>query len=166
MIVDEIKNALSYDAATGVFSWINCSKKNLNGTAAGAVQSGGYIQITYAGTSYMAHRLAWFYSTGRFPSCQIDHINGNRSDNRIENLRLATQPQNMINSQRRPNSTTGERGIQRLPSGAFRLKVSGIHKGCFASLEEAVHARNEIVKESFGGEFMPRSERPKYQSTR
>lgn len=96
----ELKELLNYDELTGDFIWIKSSAKrtDLVGKLAGSKSiRDGYIRIFIKGKSYLAHRLAWLYRIGQFNKIDIDHINGNRSDNRICNLREATRSINLQN---------------------------------------------------------------------
>ena len=87
---DYLKSILHYDPDTGVFTWL---KKLSNNTkvmgVAGTIAQDGYVKIRINSQGYPAHRLAWFYFYGTFPQEQLDHINLNRSDNAIKNLRIA-----------------------------------------------------------------------------
>jgi hypothetical protein len=94
-----LTSVLHYTPETGEFLWNLPRPKIRVGQRAGYKKKNtGYIYIEIDGKSYSAHRLAWFYVTGTFPKKQIDHINRNRSDNRYENLREATNSQNKANS--------------------------------------------------------------------
>ena len=108
---DELKKLLSYDPETGVFTRIISNRTDRIGKQPGASNSKGHIQIRLNGKLYVAHRLAWLYQYGKFPEHQIDHINGNKSDNRIENLRQATNKQNQENVPLQINNTSGYRGV-------------------------------------------------------
>lgn len=67
------------------------------------------------------HRLAWFYVHGRWPTADIDHINGNRDDNRLCNLREATRQQNIQNSKRRSDNRSGIKGVCWVESRGYWL---------------------------------------------
>lgn len=91
-----LQNLLDYNSKTGVFLWKKKRRGIKTGVALGSNNGFGYLRITVLGKSYYAHRLAWFYIHGDFPE-EIDHINGNKSDNRIENLRASTRKANAQN---------------------------------------------------------------------
>lgn len=88
---------LDYNAKTGAFSWKKPRRGVKTGVQLGCDNGSGYLRITVAGKSEYAHRLAWMYVNGHWPTQTVDHINGNRGDNRIANLRLATYAENMQN---------------------------------------------------------------------
>lgn len=110
---EELKVYLNYDKETGVFTWKKNVANNVkSGSVAGCIGSRGYIEIGFRKKQHKAHRLAWLYVYGFYPKDKIDHINGNRSDNRVCNLREANHMQNMQN-QKRPQSKnkTGYLGV-------------------------------------------------------
>jgi HNH endonuclease len=98
LTADRFRYLLDYDPATGVWTWLvstsNCTRA---GAAAGHTGSDGYHRIKIDGRSYLAHRLAWLYQTGAWPKREIDHRTLNKGDNRFENLREATDAQNVHN---------------------------------------------------------------------
>jgi hypothetical protein len=94
---NEIKELLSYDELTGIFKWSKKRRGIKVNVALGTDNGFGYLRITVLGKQYYAHRLAWLYVYGKWPKYEIDHINGNRSDNRIKNLRDITQISNCQN---------------------------------------------------------------------
>ena len=98
---DRLYELLLYNQKTGEFTWKKNRKKALVGVVAGCRAKTGYWVITIGTRRYYTHRLAWFYMTGAWPSKQIDHINGQRDDNRWCNLREATYSQNQTNSGQR-----------------------------------------------------------------
>jgi len=95
---DKLKEILDYNQHTGLFTWKKIKKYSNRsvGDIAGSL-SLGYVVIGIDKKIYKAHRLAWLYVYGEFPKEQLDHINGNKEDNRICNLREANQSQNNFN---------------------------------------------------------------------
>lgn len=107
----EVKTRLNYDPETGVFTWRINSSRAKAGAVAGTVNSRGYVIICIRKRGYMAHRLAWFYVHGYWPPEETDHINGDRADNRLSNLRLATKRQNMHNRKRQVCASSPYKGV-------------------------------------------------------
>jgi hypothetical protein len=92
----ELKEYLHYDPETGIFTWKIAKPGVILNSAAGClVRKYTVIRINYK--AYKAHRLAWLYVYGKWPENEIDHINGNHSDNRIHNLRDVTRSENCCN---------------------------------------------------------------------
>ena len=92
-----LQEILDYDQETGIFTWkINQCGARKKGQIAGTKNKNGYIVIRHK-KLYYAHRLAWLYVHGIFPDSVIDHINRNKSDNRINNLRSVSHADNMYN---------------------------------------------------------------------
>jgi hypothetical protein len=119
--------------------------------------SANYLSVYVAPKLYLAHRVAWKLYYGTEPPFWLDHINGDRLDNRIANLREATHPQNMCNRPAPPHNTSGEKGVQRRKdNGKWRASLTVDRKlvslGQFDSFEEARSAvRRARVK--YHGEF-------------
>jgi len=109
--VDDLHGMLLYDRETGLFTWLVNNTRTRIGDIAGTVGLRGYIVIKIKGVSVRAHRLAWFFETGSWPTNEIDHINGDTGDNRFANLREADRPQNMYNCKMRANNKSGEKGV-------------------------------------------------------
>lgn len=153
MTSDELKNVLTYDPETGVFTWLRPKSYGLGltGEAAGHKAADGYIRIEVLGKKYLAHRLAYLYMTGHFPQNVIDHINRVKSDNRWSNLRPATQKQNRNNS-KVGSSKSGFKGIRQRPSGKYEVRVDEKYYGVFESLAKAVD-RSNLIRDSLHGEF-------------
>lgn len=104
----------------------------------------GYIQINILGDVVLAHRLAWLVYYGAWPSMTIDHINGIRHDNRIENLRCVTISEQRKNSSRAAKNSTGVMGV-RWTRNAYQVEIGvdgkNIYLGRFKSLAQAAAAR-------------------------
>jgi len=97
--IARLTEVLEYNKETGRFYWkVSTSNRAKIGNEAGHYHHAtGYIYISIDGKNYRAHRLAWLYVNGIFPSCKIDHINGCKSDNSIANLRDVSHSVNMQN---------------------------------------------------------------------
>ena len=108
---DEVHSRLDYDPGTGLFRWKVCHHKSRAGTIAGHPSNEGYIVIKFGKHIYRAHRLAWFYVYGQWPNNQIDHIDGDKSNNQIANLREATNAQNMCNKRAHRDNPSGLKGV-------------------------------------------------------
>ena len=139
---DFLKSILVYDKEQGTFSWVK------NGLPAGGKCSQGYTRIKIFGKSHKAHRLALIYEFGYLSIGAVDHINGNRSDNRIANLRLITNSGNQLN---RVNANVqndcGFLGVnfnKWANKYAARIQVNGkrVHLGYFLTPEDASKAYN------------------------
>lgn len=147
-------DVFDYDRETGVITWKHYAKnRNLVGRVAGCVcSSTGYIKIRYAGKLYYAHRLAWMMVYGEFPADVIDHIDGNRTNNALCNLRACKRQQNSWNGFKR-RGTSGFKGVTRYKNKwTARLTVSGknLYLGIFDSPEYAAQAYNTAAVEHFG----------------
>lgn len=108
----------------------------------------GYVRFRHNTGNLYVHRLVWEMHNGPIPQgMQIDHINGKRDDNRIENLRLVTQQVNLRNARLRDDSRTGIPGITRLVSGRYRVRIGHrgrtIYLGVFPTKEQAVAIRKK-----------------------
>lgn len=103
---------LSYCPDTGVFYRLsfNCGRA-ANAESVGYVNGNGYLIISIKNKKFRAHRLAWVMHYGVEPSKFIDHIDGNKLNNRISNLRLATKSQNMMNRPEQINNKLGLKGV-------------------------------------------------------
>lgn len=106
-----LRELLSYDPETGIFTWRVSRGKAIAGGAAGVLDTNGYIRITVDGVLHSAHRLAWLHVTGNWPDTQIDHRNLDRSDNRIDNLRHAQPSQNCHNQGIRITNRSSVKGV-------------------------------------------------------
>lgn len=152
-----LREVLNYDRNTGVFRWlVNMSASARIGQLAGC-KSRGYIVIRVDGTLYPAHRLAWLYETGAFPTDWLDHRNLNKADNRFDNLRPATHSQNAANVSRRANCASGMKGVtwhKRAGKWLAQIRKSGKNNylGLYATKEEA-HSAYAAAAFHLHGEF-------------
>jgi hypothetical protein len=119
------------------------------GAPVGSVNADGYVHVYFRGKYHKAHRLVWLHVTGEWPTTELDHINGDRSDNRFENLRPVTRECNMQNQRRaRSDNAAQVLGVHRkCRRYQARIGVDGknIHLGTFDTAEEA-HAAYVAAK--------------------
>lgn len=107
-----LKEILCYIPETGVFIWLeSLSNRVTAGAIAGSINSNDYSQIKIDGRNYKAHRLAFLFMTGRFPQDQVDHIDGDRANNRWSNLRECTPAENQQNRISRPDCSSKFVGV-------------------------------------------------------
>lgn len=149
---ERLLELIRYNRDTGEFVWaINRGPIKAGSVAGGYTSNGlGYRQISVDGRLYIAHRLAWLYVYGVWPTHSIDHINGNKGDNRIENLRDVSMLINQQNQNRAHRSNRHSNLIgASLSKKKFRarIKVNGkdIHLGTF-STQELAHAAYVTAK--------------------
>jgi hypothetical protein len=149
-----IREHLRYEPESGQIFWTKkAGRRSVVGAEAGTVTTQGYRMVTLCGEMCFAHRIAWFFQNGELPSTRLDHVNGDRLDNRIANLRQADAFQNRWNSRR-----VG----QKLPKGVsqhhrkFRALITARgHRsdlGYFDTPEEA-HEAYRAAAEKLHGEF-------------
>ena len=125
-----VQEALAYDPETGVFTWRASKRGSVKaGDRAGCVRADGYIRIKVGQRAAWAHRLAWLYVYGAWPDHQIDHINGNPSDNRIANLRDVVPSVNMQNERRGRRRKNGGSLLGAHWSKVWRRWKSSINAG-------------------------------------
>lgn len=150
----ELAALFSYDYETGFFTRLTSCKAWKKGQRAGTVCPVGYRRINIGGRPYLAHRLAWLFVFGELPRF-IDHINGNRDDNRITNLRAATQGENIANSKLNRKNKSGFKGVswnakQRKWAAFIGIDRGKRYLGAFDTPEEAASAYQKAAAELFG----------------
>ena len=153
--IQELKELLRYDLETGQVHWIAPGKGRIKKKGAGAVTSTGYVGILIYGKRYYAHRIAWALHYGSWPDQQIDHVNGTKTDNRICNLRLATNAENGKNYGANKLNTSGVKGVSWCKSTQkwrALIKVNGksLCRGRYADKNAAIAARQMAEIEHFG----------------
>ncbi len=151
LTAERLRQLLSYDKEAGVFKWrIKPAKKIRIGDFAGWQAGKGYIGLTLDGSKYKAHRVAWLYCYGAWPNIQIDHINRNRGDNRIANLREVTPAQNQQNTGPKKNSTSEFKGVSLQSStgkwvAQIRINGKSTYLGLFELPEQAAAAYSKAA---------------------
>ena len=147
LTAEYLRSILHYDPETGIFTWkVRTSNRVKVGDVAGSPDDLGYLLISIQNRNYKAHRLAWLYVYGEWPKDQIDHINRDRADNRIENLREVTNKQNQQNTSKSSRNTSGHTGVRwHKQNSRWQARImhnqKEIYLGCFTDIEDAVAAR-------------------------
>jgi hypothetical protein len=146
MDITRLRERFTYEAATGRLLWAKRVGKShaVIGAQAGCISTqSGYRLIRFDGKLFLAHRLVWLYVHGALPAAELDHINGNRDDNRIENLREVTRAQNAQNtSVLWRTNTSGHKGVAfHKQRGKWRASIrrdgKTAHIGLFDNYEQA-----------------------------
>lgn len=150
-----LQEYLEYHSDTGHFFWLKETRGSRAGSRAGSLnQSTGYIRIHIQGIKYGAHRIAWKLYYKEEPPNILDHINGKRADNRIVNLRKATNAENVFAGRLRIDNGTGVKGVQQWTKGRYRaiINMDGKRKhiGIFDTLEEAKIAYQQLAQQIYG----------------
>lgn len=147
-----LKTILKYE--NGNLIWIKTSNyhKRRIGTVSGYKRPDGYMQIRIKDKSYLLHRLVWLYHNGEFPTKDLDHINFNTKDNRIENLREATKSENQWNIGITKQNTSGFKGVsydkrRGTWNSAVTIKSKKKYLGAYKTPEEAGEVYIKHIKE-------------------
>lgn len=156
MPFEQARAAFEYDPESGVIRWkiraANCVRI---GDVAGTVNVQGYVKVKYRGREYAAHRLAWLLTYGRMPSQQIDHIDCDKANNRVANLRDVPQSVNQQNRKTsRVDSESKLLGAHRhMKSWKAGITISGKshHIGKFTTAREAHEAYKEFKRKNHPG---------------
>jgi hypothetical protein len=145
-----LKRLFEYSEEEGNLLWKNPPRKGkrLEGVVAGCIGSAGYRQIKVNKTLYAAHRLVWMWAYGEDPlDLQLDHIDGNKDNNRLSNLRKVTSRGNMTNLPYAPGQTgvlgvikLGEYYVAQISQGPGKPKL----RKYYSTLEEATEARKQM----------------------
>lgn len=159
----EVAGALRYDQETGVLVWRerpssafpseatakSWNSKHANKPAFTAPLATGHLTGRYGGKTYLSHRVIWLIMTGEWPDGCIDHINGDPSDNRWQNLRCVSHAENCRNQKRRTTNTSGKSGVcWDKRSKRWRVRVSTKHIGDYRCIAHAIKARNLAAEAS------------------
>lgn len=154
---ERLRELLDYSPESGEFRWRQSAGGWIvAGNEAGTLDiSSGYLRMIVDGHRDYAHRLAWLYVHGEHPPAEIDHKNGDRSDNRIENLRLASRSENGRNLSRKRNNTSGVPGVswdRRRSRWVAYVNPNGrkVSLGSFIDRDSAIAARRAGEAAHFG----------------
>ena len=144
---EQLRELLHYDPETGVFTRKVATSNSVKvGDVAGSPSSNEYINIRVHGRLQKAHRLAWLYVHGTWPTEDIDHVNRDRTDNRLLNLREATRQENMHNTSKLSSNKSGHPGVHwDIKANKWCAQIGhnrrSTYLGQFADIEDAVAAR-------------------------
>ena len=146
-----LKEVLTYRKTTGKFLRNYNFYRFMKGSEAGSTHQRGYVHIGIDGEEYKAHRLAFLYVTGQWPKHGVDHKNGDKSDNKWNNLRDVSQVDNNKNAKKRKDNVSGCTGVHwcntherwkvQIGHGAKRKYI-----GSFIKLGDAIKARKKADK--------------------
>jgi len=144
-------NLIDYNPETGELRWRQARRRSAVGAISTTKKSNHYLAVHIQGRQYLAHRIAWLISYGRWPFGDIDHINGVRDDNRICNLREVTRSENSFNSGKKTLNTSGFKGVhlfKRTGTYQVQIKVRGkrYNLGYYKTAEEAAKVYAEAAK--------------------
>lgn len=172
--VEELRELLRYEPETGNLYWETrpermfegnsypasrlsktWNSKYAGGRAFTASKQGGYFVGRVNGRKYLAHRVIWAIYHGRWPETGLDHINGNTQDNRVENLRLANQHQNMANTKKRSDNTSQVKGVfwsKGRSKWCAQIAKNGVskHLGYYDDINDAASAYRIAASSEFG----------------
>jgi len=154
--LQELKRRLSYDPASGELRWLPRDRSEFghkrdyeawraryeNKRAFTAKTASGYHVGRFDGVNIYAHRVAWVFHSGDWPDGEIDHINGDRTDNRIANLRAVTTALNAKNKRMDARNSSGVTGVYWHKSAKrWAVSIGNKSLGCFVEFQDAVNAR-------------------------
>jgi hypothetical protein len=143
MDFEVFNSSVLYDENTGILSWRKNGKQ-----AFSTLKNTGHLHGWFKGKTYLSHRVAWLLYYGEWPNEDIDHINGVRHDNRIENLRDVSRSANMMNASMYSRNTSGKSGVSYCKSTSMwrvQTKVNGDwFRKSFINFDDACKFRDDL----------------------
>jgi hypothetical protein len=155
---NKLRELFDYNAMTGTLSWrISTNNRVKAGDPIKTKYRAGHLAVSIDGVRYLAHRVIWKMTTGEDPVDQIDHIDGDASNNSFANLRESDQSQNRMNSRKNSNNTSGVKGISyHKATNKWRATVGNGYAskqiGIFDDFQSAVEACN-LARAEMHGDF-------------
>ena len=156
--IEELREYLDYDPETGVLRWRKSCGRVRAGHVAGCVWRASdctaYLRLKFKGRGLLAHRAAFAIHHGHWPTPCCDHIDGNRLNNRADNLRECDASENQHNRRNGRNNTTGYKGVRRRGDNySAQVMINNVaHYKCFRRIEDAA-AWVKQTREQLHGEF-------------
>ena len=157
--IDELRARVSYDPESGQFTWLHSEKcrpswnsRFVGKKALCAPHSNGYLFGAIANQKLFAHRVAWALHHGQWPDGEVDHVNHDKTDNRISNLRVVQRTQNAMNLSKSKRNVSGVTGVfKHSQTGRWQAQIrvgrTSIHLGSFESFDDAVAARRQAEEQ-------------------
>lgn len=156
-----VAQRVSYDPLTGVITHVAGPKA---GQSAVVKEGDGYTSVFLDGFRFKSHRIAWLLSHGEWPSGMIDHINRDRSDNRLLNLRVVERAENAKNAKMRTDNKSGHKGVSWHARGkkwraCYVVSGKQVYLGLYANKDDAIAAYLSAVNTAgIGGDWPVRAE--------
>lgn len=156
--IDALFGTFDVDFDAGTLRWKNTiNSRARRGSRAGTLNGAGYRQVALNGTLLLEHRVIWAMLHKKWPTKELDHIDSNRSNNSVSNLRLATRSQNACNGRPHKNNSSGVKGVhwsaaRKTWNAQITLHGKGIHIGVFNTLADATIAVRK-ARRQIHGEF-------------
>lgn len=151
-----LHDLFEYNPSTGVLTWrVSTNNRVKVGDPIKTKYAAGHLAVSIDGVRYLAHRIIWKMMTGEDPVDQIDHIDGNASNNAFANLRESDQAQNLANTRKRRDNTSGAKGVSyHKVTGKWRVTIGKGYKskqiGIFDDFQSAVDVANRARIELHG----------------
>lgn len=152
LTAERLKELIKYEPDTGNFVWAKGRPGASKGAIAGWTDVNNYRSVKIDREVYLQHRLAFFYVQGKWPVCEMDHKDGDRTNNKWSNLREATRTQNAVNRK----ATAGLKGAEKQPNGKWvariRYNKKRLYLGMFDT-ELQAHKAYVLKAQELHGEF-------------